>query len=178
MGLTALDILVLIALGGGGVLGTIRGFVAEVLALGAWVAAILAVKLFHAPLAGMLEGPVGTTAGASVLAFVIAFGTVFIAGKLIAASIGRRTRSSVLGPIDRALGFGFGALKGLIGVTLLFLVANMLIDAVYGGASERPAWMTESRSFPLLNATSRAIVDWYATRRSEGHEEPSETNAS
>jgi len=168
MGLTALDILVLLALGGGGVLGAIRGFVTEALSIGAWITAILAIKLFHAPAAGMLEGPVGTAAGASVLAFVLVFGIVFLGGKLLARSIGQRTRSSVLGPVDRALGLGFGALKGLLAVTLLFLLANMLTDAIYGGESKRPAWMMESRSYTLLNATSRAIVDWYAARRSEG----------
>lgn len=165
MGLTALDIVMLLALGGGAVFGAFRGFVMEVLSLFAWVAAIIAVKLFHGPMAGMLAGPIGTSAGASVLAFVLLFALVFFAGKMVARAIGQRTRTSVLGPIDRVLGLGFGMLKGLIIVTLLFLLANMATDAIYGGNSDRPAWMTESRSFPLLNASSRAIVDWYAARR-------------
>ena len=41
MGLTALDILVLIAVGGAAVLGLMRGFVGEVLSLFAWVAIVL-----------------------------------------------------------------------------------------------------------------------------------------
>eukprot|EP01037_Dinobryon_pediforme_P035103 gene35103-41336_t len=47
MHLTALDILVLLAIGGAATLGLVRGFVTEVLSLFAWVAIVFAVKLFH-----------------------------------------------------------------------------------------------------------------------------------
>jgi membrane protein required for colicin V production len=70
----------------------------------------------------------------------------------------------VLGPFDRTLGAGFGLLKGLLGATLFFLLANLATDMVYGPQADRPHWMTSSRTFPLLNASGRAIVDWYQTR--------------
>ena len=50
--------------------------------------------------------------GAAVLAFVLLFLPSFLFMKLLARSIGRKTRSSVLGPFDRVLGGGFGMLKG------------------------------------------------------------------
>lgn len=167
-GLTGLDIIVLIAIFGGAVFGLIRGFVTEVISLFSWVAAILALKLLHAPFAKMLTGIVGSSSGASVLAFALLFLIVYAGGKLIAASIGRRTRTSVLGPIDRVLGFGFGALKGLIIVTLGYLLINLGYDTLYGQAAERPGWMRNSRTHPLLNATGRSIVDWVGNRRKAG----------
>jgi len=170
--LTALDIVVLLLVGGGAVLGLWRGFVTEVLSLFAWVAAIFALKIAHAPAAAALGGVVGTASGAAVLAFAIIFLVVFVAGKLVARSLGRRTRTSILGPIDRVLGMGFGALKGLIGATLLFLLANLATDTVYGSRSARPDWMRASQTFPLLNASSRAIVDFVAARRSAGETAP------
>src|SRR4051812_9093592 len=57
---TGLDIIVLLAIGGAAVLGFMRGFVTEMLALLVWVVIVLAVKLLHSPLAEMLAGPVGT----------------------------------------------------------------------------------------------------------------------
>ena len=63
---------------------------------------------------------------------------------------------------------GFGALKGLIGATLLYLLANLVYDTAFGRAAERPAWMLESRTYPLLNASGRAIVDFVAARRNQG----------
>lgn len=166
--LTALDIIVLLLVGGCGILGLWRGFVTELLSLFAWVAAIFALKIAHAPLTALLVGFVGTGSGAAVLSFVLIFLVVFVAGKMIAATLGRRTRQSVLGPIDRMLGLGFGALKGLIGATLLFLLANLATDTLYGSRSARPEWMRASQSFPLLNASSRAIVDFVAARRALG----------
>jgi membrane protein required for colicin V production len=71
----------------------------------------------------------------------------------------------MLGPVDRALGGGFGALKGLLAVTLFFLLANLATDLVYGPQADRPQWMTKSRTYPLLNASGRAIVDWVEARR-------------
>ena len=166
--MTALDIIVLLAIFGGATFGMLRGFITEVISLFAWVAAILALKLLHAPLSKMLTGIVGSPSGASVLAFALLFLIVYAGGKLVAASIGRRTRQSVLGPLDRVLGFGFGALKGLIIVTLGYLLINLGYDTIYGQAAERPGWMRNSRTHPLLNATGRSIVDWVGNRRKAG----------
>ncbi|MEZ0497206.1 CvpA family protein [Sphingomonas sp. IW22] len=165
MDLTALDIVVLLAIGGAAVLGALRGFVTEVLSLLAWLLVVFAVKLFHTPVAAMLLEPVGTTSGAAVLSFALIAGIVWLGGKMVANAIGRRTKASVLGPIDRALGFGFGALKGLIVASLAFIVVVLVVDTWNGGATRRPAWIRESRTYPLLNSTSASIADFVDRRR-------------
>ena len=174
MGLTALDIITLLLVGGGLIFGFLRGFIGEVLSLLAWVAAVVALKFLHEPFADALSGPIGTGAGASVLAFALIFGVVFVGGKLAARSIGAVTRKSVVGPVDRILGAGFGALKGLIGSTLLYLAANLVYDTFYGSTAPRPEWMAQSRTYPLLHASGRAIVDFVEVRRSQ----PSDAEAS
>ncbi len=166
--MTALDIFVVLLLGGGAMVGFVRGFTHEVLALLAWVAGVIVLKLLHTPLQDRLLSTVGTEAGAAVLAFAILFLPTYIAFRLFARSIGMRARKSALGPVDRLLGGGFGMLKGLIGATLFFLLANLATDLVYGGNSERPDWMISSRTYPLLNASGRAVVDWVETRREPG----------
>jgi membrane protein required for colicin V production len=164
---TALDVFVFLLLIGGGAVGFVRGFVHEVLSLFAWVVAIAMLKLFHAQLWGGLENSLhNSPAAAAVLAFAILFIPSFLIVKLLARSIGGRTRRhSVLGPFDRVLGGGFGALKGLLGATLFFLLANLATDMVYGPQADRPEWMTKSRTYPLLNASGRSIVDWVEARR-------------
>ena len=164
--LTTMDAVVLVLIVGGAALGAIKGFVSEVLALFAWAAAIFALKLFHGPATDLLHATlVGSHGAAAVLAFVLVFVVIYVAGKLVAGSLGRRTRQSVLGPVDRLLGVGFGALKGLLVATLAFLLANLLIDMERGQAGQRPDWMRQSRTYPLLNASGRAIVDWVRARR-------------
>ena len=163
--MSALDIFVILLLGGGAMIGFVRGFVHELLSLFAWVVAIAMIKLFHTQLSEGLSTSVGTDAGAAVLAFALLFVPSFILVKLLARSIGGRTRKSMLGPVDRVLGGGFGMLKGLLGATMFFLFANLATDLVYGPEAERPDWMTSSRTYPLLNASGRAIVDWVEARR-------------
>ena len=166
--MTALDIFVILVVGGAALVGFVRGFAHEVLALLAWIIAIVALKVFHEPLAGRLVDSVGTAAGAAVLAFALLFVPTYIAVKLFAQAVGGRTRRSVLGPVDRVLGGGFGMVKGLLGATLIFLLANLATDMVYGGSAARPTWMTASRTFPLLNASGRAVVDWVEERKRPG----------
>jgi len=166
--MTALDIFVILLLGGAALIGFVRGFAHEVLALFAWIIAIAALKLFHTPLQQALVGPVGNEPGASALAFAMLFFPVYIAVKLFARAVGGKARKSILGPVDRVLGGGFGMLKGLLGATLFFLLANLATDMVYGPRADRPDWMTSSRTYPLLNATARAVVDWVETARGDG----------
>ena len=165
MGLTALDIIVLLLVGGAALLGARRGFVAEVLSMFAWVAIVAMLKLFHVALAAKLAGTIGTPSGAAVAAFAIIAGGTYLGGRLVANAIGKRTRTSILGPVDRALGFGFGALKGLILASLAFLLAALLVDTARGGPARRPDWMTQSKCYNLLNATSAGIADFVDRRR-------------
>src|SRR3712207_5255394 len=98
MALTALDILVFVLVAAGLVFGFLRGFVAEILSLFAWILAILALSYLHAPVSELLRGPVGS--GAWLLAFLLVFGIVFILGKLASRRLGGRVRRSVVGPLD------------------------------------------------------------------------------
>jgi membrane protein required for colicin V production len=165
--MTALDVFVFLLLIGGAAIGFVRGFVHEVISLLAWIVAIAMLKLFHTQLWTGLIGTFGSnSAAAAVLAFAILFIPSFLAVKLIARSLGGKTRRSpVLGPVDRVLGGGFGMVKGLLGATLFFLLANLATDMVYGPEADRPDWMTSSRTYPLLNASGLAIVDWVEKRR-------------
>ena len=165
--MTARDILVLTVRGGCAILGLMRGFVQEVLSLMAWVVGIFAVRLFHEPVAGLLTAFIGTESGAAVLALVLVFGATFVAAKMVANAIGKRTRSSVLGPVDRVLGAGFGAVKGLIGATLVFLAFSLVYDTIYGEVAARPDWLKDSRTYPLLSASGAAVSAFFEERRNE-----------
>lgn len=163
--MTALDIIVLFLLGGGAVFGFMRGFVQEALSLIAWILIIVAVRVLHGPATAILGEYVGTEGGAAVLAFLALVIVVYALGRWIARSIGSKSRKSVLGPVDRVLGFGFGALKGLIGATLIFLLLVMGYETLFGGKEPRPEWMTSSRTYPLLNASGDAMSAFVRERR-------------
>lgn len=167
--LTALDILVLTLVGGGAVLGFSRGLVQEVTTLLAWVLAIAAVRFFHPLVTDLLAGWVGTEGGAAMLAFVLLFGGVFALAKWGSRAMGQRSRASLVGGFDRGLGAGFGAIKGLLIAAIGFMLVTLLYDIGYGNA-QRPVWMTDSRTYPALNAMSAAMSKVIAERRAQARE--------
>lgn len=162
--MTGFDIAVLLLVGLGAVTGFMRGFVQEVIALLAWIGALFAIHQLHTPLSAALLGTIGTESGASVLAFALLLLVPFAVIKLIANRMGEASRNSVLGPIDRLLGFGFGSLKGMVIVVMAFSVFMLGFDVAWG-AGGRPQWITQSRSYPFVNASSEALVKMLAERR-------------
>jgi len=164
--MTGFDIAVLLFVGVGAVTGFLRGFVQEILALASWVLALFAIRFLHTPLSTALEPTIGTASGASVLAFALLLLVPYAMVKLIAGWAGSKSRNSVLGPIDRVIGFGFGAIKGMIIVVLGFSVLVLGYDTVWG-VNGRPDWITQARTYRFVNASSEALVTMIAKRRRE-----------
>jgi len=164
MDLTTLDVIVLTAIFAGAVFGYLRGFVQEVLTMCALVFATTVIHFALEPFAGFTGRFVTNPAAASLLALIILFVVSFFSARLVARMAGRRARKSALAPIDRALGVGFGAVKGLLLAALLFLGGMMGYAWVFPSAA-RPQWVTESHTYPLLNASSNALVDFFENRR-------------
>jgi membrane protein required for colicin V production len=123
--MTWIDIALLAILVISVLVGVLRGLVFEVLSLAGWVAAFL-VAYFAAPgLATVL--PIGSPG--SALNHGIAFGGLFLVSLLVWGLIARmlRTliRASPLSGIDRLLGAGFGAARGLLLLFVIVTVASL-----------------------------------------------------
>jgi membrane protein required for colicin V production len=143
--------------------------VQEILALAAWIFAVVVIRFQHTPVTQFLEPHVGTESGAAVLAFAILLLIPYAFVKLLANRLGSASRSSVLGPIDRVLGFGFGAVKGIIIVVMGFSILVLGYDTVWG-VGGRPTWITQARTYPFVNASSEGMVKMIAERRNEAVE--------
>lgn len=164
--MTGFDYVVLLLVGIGAVGGFLRGFVEEVLSLAAWCLALLAVHYFHEPLTYWLAAHLPTETGAGVLAFFLLLLGPYIAARIIARRMGSASRDSVIGPIDRLLGFGFGAVKGFIIVVLGYSVVTFGYDLAWG-EDGRPGWITEARTYPFLNAASEELLTLISERREQ-----------
>lgn len=164
------DIFTLLLVAALAVRGAVRGFVTEILSLIAWVAAIFALRSFYEPVSTWAIKLTGSAAGGAVLAFVGLFLLTYISFRFIAKMLGKRTKESIVGPVDRVLGFGFGAVKALMIAALLFLLAGLMFNLIWGKAAERPRWMQAGRLSPLLELTSRVVVDF--AREQQGQPNP------
>lgn len=162
--LTAFDIVVLLMIGLAAAAGVARGFVTELLSLLAWVGAYFAVRLLYPVAKPFAVELTNTPAAGSILAFALIFIIAFVAFRAVAGALGSRTRNSIVGPVDRLAGLGFGAFKGLLGAAVIYLVLTMGGDVLDPG-EPRPEWLAEAKTAPLLARTSRAMVDWVEERR-------------
>lgn len=171
--MTGFDIIVLLIVGVAAVGGFLRGFVQEVLSLAAWVLAVFAIRYLHTDITAFLFRFIGTPSGAAVLAFALLLLIPYAAMKLIAGRAGRAARNSVLGPFDRVLGFGFGAVKGVIIVVMAFSLLVLGYDTVWGAAG-RPTWITTARTYPFVNASADALVQLIGQRQSRLKQEDSD----
>ena len=162
--MTGFDWIVLVIVGVAAIGGFSRGFVQEVLSVAAWILVAFAIRYLHSPLTDALIDYLGSGIATAVLAFAILLLIPYAAMKVIANNVGEASRNSILGPIDRVLGFGFGALKGVLIVVIAFSLLVMGYDSIWG-IKGRPDWITQSRSYELVDASSRTLVEMLAERR-------------
>lgn len=105
------------------VLGILRGFVFELLAIAGWVVAFLAAQWATPQWAA--EVPVGEPGSAvnHLATFALVFVATLFIWSLLAWLVKRLIRASALSAADRALGAAFGLARGV----LIVLVATVLV---------------------------------------------------
>ena len=105
------------------VVGLVRGFVFELMLLLGWIVGWFAAQWFAVDLAPHL--PVGAPGSASnhAAAFVLCFVAAIVLWSLLARAVRMLVRATPLSLPDRALGAGFGLLRGLV---LLLAVASVV----------------------------------------------------
>lgn len=167
--MTGFDFIVLLIVGVTAVGGFMRGFVQEIFSLGAWIVAVLALRFLHTDLTAAIYAFTGGPISASLLAFSLLLMIPYAAMRVIAGRAGKSARNSVLGPVDRVLGFGFGAVKGVIVVVMAFSLLVLGYDAVWG-PSGRPFWISSARTYPFVNASSEAMIQLIEQRRAYAHD--------
>ncbi len=150
--LTGWDYLVLLVAGISIVIGLIRGVVRTVFALGGWVAAFVGAPL----VTPALVASTGMQAYPWVV-LVVAFFVIFIAVRGAGVLLARLMSSAGLGGADRALGGFVGALRALLIVAALAIVAQAF------GLHERASWQ-QALSRPVLEIAV-AVVEPYLPAR-------------
>ena len=123
------DLVVIAVVACSALLAFMRGFVREVLGIGAWVAAgFVAAAAFpyvQPRFRLWLENPDLADPAAYIVAFVVAL--VFLS--IIAGLVGGVIRGSMLGGIDRTLGVVFGIARGAALVAFAYVAGAMVVTA-------------------------------------------------
>lgn len=164
--MAGLDIIILVIVSVAAIGGFLRGLVQEVLSLASWIFAAFAVHFLHPALTPAISDFLKSDHLPSLFAFVLLLLIPYASMKLIASNISEASDGAVLGPIDRVLGFGFGALKGALIAVFAFSLLALGFDQGWGYKG-RPQWIVDARTYNAADAFSRQLVPMIAARREQ-----------
>jgi membrane protein required for colicin V production len=130
-----------------------QGFVREALSIASWLgAAVTAIYAFP-----LLQPAARATIENPMLADALTGGGTFRAALLLFSLIGRaisdRVRLSRVGAVDRSLGFLFGLVRGGVILCIAYLGVMLALPR-----EDRPVWLIEARSTPLLDWGSDMLL--------------------
>src|SRR6478609_5275199 len=151
MPITLLDIILLAVMLISGLLAMIRGFMREILSIGAWgVAALVTLYSYSRLLPTAKQYFSSDMIAAAVTAGGVFLGTLLVVS-IITARISDMVLDSRVGALDRTLGFLFGLGRGLIIVVVAFLFFAWLVPG-----SKQPDGVRNAKSRVVLQGTG----DW------------------
>jgi membrane protein required for colicin V production len=168
--MTGLDYIFLFIISVAGIGGFLRGLAQEVFSLASWFLAVFAIHFLHLPLTSAFMGYRDGETSSALLAFALLLLVPYAAMKVIVNNVSKASESPILGPIDRVLGFGFGAVKGVLVGLFAFSLLVLGYDDAWGYRG-RPTWIVTARSYPTVDTFSRELVPLIAINREELREQ-------
>lgn len=125
--MTTIDIVILIVLGAGAIVGFTKGFLKQLAGLLGLVAGLLIAKALYATVAERFFLPLtDSLTVAQGIAFVVIWLAVPLAFLLLATLMTKAMEAVALGWVNRLLGAGLGLLKSALLVSLLICVVEYI----------------------------------------------------
>lgn len=141
---TAVDIIVAVVMLGLAAFSFMRGFVHQVLAIGAWIGAIAATFYGFALAQPFFRSHIDSALGADLATGISLFLVSLLVLSIATKAISDRVRRSALNSVDSSLGFVFGLGLGAGLVSLGFLLVTML------AGPDLPDWLANAKTRPWL----------------------------
>jgi membrane protein required for colicin V production len=120
------DYLIIAAILLSAIVGTLRGFLREAVALGAWIVGLFIAWHFSDLLEPHLGGLLGDSAVRPWAARIIILVLVLLLGAAIGALLAHFVRLSIFSGMDRLLGFAFGLLRGFLLLGVFVILGQLL----------------------------------------------------
>ncbi len=121
------DLVMLGIVGLSAMAGFLRGFARELLGLVAWIAAALLASHFYVSGLPLAHSWIEDGLVADIVCFVAVFVIILIGLSVLASLLSRLVRLSLLGGVDRILGFGFGIVRGGALLILAYVVLAFIL---------------------------------------------------
>jgi membrane protein required for colicin V production len=121
------DIFIIIVVGYSLIRGLFRGLVKEVSSIIGVLGGFYAAYSYYPMVAKLLSGLIINPSYLNILSFLIIFCSVLIVISILGVVIKYLMNVAFLGWVDRACGLGFGLIKGLLIVTVLFIILTTFL---------------------------------------------------
>lgn len=108
------------------IVGALRGFLREAIALVAWIVALFVAWHFSDLVAPHLGGLLAASYVRPWAARVIIVALILLVGAGIGALVGHYVRLSIFSGMDRLLGFLFGAARGVVLIGVFVILGQLL----------------------------------------------------
>lgn len=126
-------------------LALVRGATREALTVTAWLGAFAVAWYGFAGARDVAQRTIETDWLADVAALAVVFLVPLIVLKAVGAVVAEQVRGSRLGPLDRWIGIGFGAVRGVLIVCLVYLGLSIVV-----APDRHPGWVQEAASLPYV----------------------------
>jgi len=123
--MTWLDVVIVAVIALSTLLSLFRGVVKEVLSLVVWVLAFWSAFHYSFAASRVLEGVIPYESARLGAAFLFIFVAILLTGMLAGTLVSRLVQAGGMGVADRALGAVFGALRGVVLVAVLVMLAAL-----------------------------------------------------
>lgn len=155
MPITLLDFVVLGVVFVSAFLAMVRGFTREVLSVVSWAGAAAATVYFFPDVRdwARAEFKVDPPIIADIVTGAGIFLTTLILVSLVTMRISDMILDSRIGPLDRTLGFIYGAARGFLLTVIAFLFFIWLVPD-----RGQPNWVREAQTLPLLQGAGEALM--------------------
>jgi membrane protein required for colicin V production len=144
-----IDIIIAVAIIISIVIGLIRGLIKEAISIAALIIAIWAALFFGPAVGNVSESWLSSEELQTWFGRALVFAVILAAGGLLGWGLSKLARLSVLSAMDRFLGAGFGAVRGIL------LVALFILAGKYAGFSN-DGWWQESIVIPHMEV----VAEW------------------
>src|SRR5918999_3838726 len=154
MPFTLLDGILILVMLASALLAMIRGFTREVFSIGSWVAAAAVTYLFWEDVLPYTQRYIEDKNISLGVTIAGLFFITLLVVSLITMRISDFVLDSKAGPLDRTLGFVFGAARGLILVVIAVLFLNFFI-----APEEQPEWIAAAQTKPWLDDMGNDLMN-------------------
>ncbi|MAZ16290.1 CvpA family protein [Oricola sp.] len=135
------------------VLAMVRGLSRELLSIVSWGVAAVAAFLFYKQATPLVQNYVENDLIAQLIAGGLIFLVVLIIVTIITMRIADLIIDSRIGPLDRTLGFVFGAARGILIAAVAVWFLGFFV------ADRQIAWIDNAKSKPFLDSIAQSLVN-------------------